>query len=331
MLYKLDIEDFTNYTPVLYPVYIDIFGSVDAALMFQQINYMSPSNGKPFYFFHEPCDHPKYKKGNSFAEIFRFNAKKIQRILKGIGQFLGKGSTKDKTACFWYWRGRENVMYFQINIEGVEGLIAEYKKNKQPKVKAKIYKKVKDIDSLGVDTDVHTCGHESPVMSLVKRKDKRNRDLHKSFDSKTLFLVEDLFTFTVSTKISNAIKRDNPLLLTGFEFLQKRFKVEGNIITLSSTSKPIEGIIKEIIKRGYKKYLNTYTFLTLLHAIKTLGAPNVLIMLKKYKPKPSTLQPLAYFLSYDKKNKYYKVQKELFPTSYLSKKPKKRLNTNFNT
>lgn len=330
MLYKLELDDFTNYTPLLNPVYIDIFGSIDAALMFQQINYMSPTDGKPLYFFYEPCDHPKYKKGHSFAEIFRFSAKKTQRILKKIGQFLGKGSKKDYKACIWYWRTRENVMKFQINIEGVEGLVAEYKKNKQPKVKAEMYKKVKDIDSLGVDKDIHTSGHGTPVMSLVKEKDNKNRELFNSFDSKTLFIVEELFTFTVDTKISKALKKDNPLLLKGFEFLQKRFKVSDSLIQLSSTSKPIERIIEEIIKRGYKKYLNTYTFLTLLHAIKTLSAPIVLMMLKKYIPKPSTKQPLAYLLSYDKKNKYYKVHKELFPTYYRTNKRKIGLKTDFN-
>lgn len=336
-------------------------GDTFAALLLQELNFSSPKDGRPFIIFNKPCNHPKYIPLTSWYEKFEESPKVVKRCLDLIAQKVKPNDIKRSDVFVWYWRDRSNATYYQVNSEYFLKRVNQYFQVDRETHLLKMYKDVDDATKKKVQKVLNRVQGETAVQIIpntgkkgakpestkrifaempkppsdnhVKNKINKNREFYNSFDSKTLFLVEDLFTFTVDTKISNAIKRDNPLLLSGFTELKKRFEVKDNVITLSSTSKPLTEIIEEIIKRGWKNKLTTYNFLTLLHVIGKFGEGKVLHMLKRYDPKNQVKNEVRhhinYFLTFKRESQIFPILKQLYPSSKAPNKPIKRLSLNF--
>lgn len=95
--------------------YVHLTGGTNTALLLQLLTDKADLYGNPFYFFYEPCKHPKYKLGESFLEVLNFKAKCTQRTLSKMGQRTKRGCKLDYTALFWYWRHPDNITYFKVN------------------------------------------------------------------------------------------------------------------------------------------------------------------------------------------------------------------------
>lgn len=60
-------------------------GSVAATILWQQIEFIFFNHGQGFYKFMEPCDHPRYVKGDSWIEELGFSADEFRTAYSKIG------------------------------------------------------------------------------------------------------------------------------------------------------------------------------------------------------------------------------------------------------
>ena len=111
-----DDQSMVTYRPNLRK----ITGSVTATILLQQILFRWKGQGKkPFYKFKEPCDHEKYKEGDSWAEELGFSRKEFDVALKKIGYKIGKNKSfkdKEKNEAFVWFRTDSNRMtWYEVN------------------------------------------------------------------------------------------------------------------------------------------------------------------------------------------------------------------------
>lgn len=88
-----------------------------AMLLSQICYYAAGKNYKPFYKFKMPCDHPAYKKGDSWSEILCMSEDQLDNNLKAICQRL-KADEKPEDypeALVWVKRDKNNVTYYMVN------------------------------------------------------------------------------------------------------------------------------------------------------------------------------------------------------------------------
>lgn len=98
-------------------------GSVTACILMQQLDYWFSKKPLGFYKFLEPCEHPKYFKGDSWLEELGFSAEEFRNAYDKIGVRYKSKSDFDKTpkdqrfkgkfyACF-YDRIKRQIFYIR--------------------------------------------------------------------------------------------------------------------------------------------------------------------------------------------------------------------------
>lgn len=123
------------------PFLRQLVGDVNAAILLQQIAFRYVSHDrKPFYKFVEPCEHPLYRPGDSWAEELAFSKDQLLHALKKIATRTQKSERKavlkvsqpefglspdkrnkdrviliNRNALVTYWRERDNVLRFELN------------------------------------------------------------------------------------------------------------------------------------------------------------------------------------------------------------------------
>ncbi len=90
------------------------FKSTNAAILLQQIIYWSDKNDGSFYKFVEPCDHDKYKVGDSWCEELYFSRKEFVNAMAKLKEY-DLVSTKINM---------ERVTYYTLNIEATEAILS---------------------------------------------------------------------------------------------------------------------------------------------------------------------------------------------------------------
>jgi len=93
--------------------------TTNAALLLSQIIYRSEySKSSKFYKFKMPCNHPKYKEGDSWCEELTFTRKEFDNALKNIGVKKTKqneNSEEVKNALVWYYTDLSRITWYEIN------------------------------------------------------------------------------------------------------------------------------------------------------------------------------------------------------------------------
>ncbi len=124
------------------PKFTALTDSALAAILLQEMIYFwKNKDGEPFYKFKEPCNHDKYKDGDSWCETLGFNKHEFDSALKIIGTKIKKGMSKSDVlateypernegetdqayydrftsalkACVIYWTDRGRVTWYQVN------------------------------------------------------------------------------------------------------------------------------------------------------------------------------------------------------------------------
>lgn len=115
-----------------------ITGSVTAAILLQQIIFRWDSNGgKEFYKFKEPCDHEKYRDGDSWIEEIGFSRSEFDTARDMIGSKFSANVPMDKFALIWYRTDSSRVTQYFVNEPLVEMFLdlmvdVEHKSVKSP-------------------------------------------------------------------------------------------------------------------------------------------------------------------------------------------------------
>lgn len=94
--------------------------SISAAILLQQIVHRWRKNGnEKFYKFREPCEHEKYRPGDSWTEELGFSGKEFDSALRSIGFKLGKtkNEIEKKDAFIVYYRDNEGLTWYSLNEE----------------------------------------------------------------------------------------------------------------------------------------------------------------------------------------------------------------------
>lgn len=158
-----------------------VTGSVTASILLQQIIYNW--NGKPFYKFKEPCEHPLYKSnvvinddgtevGDSWTETMGFTRSEFDNALANIAVKVKKGtdlSTIDKPVYFYTTIDR--VTYYGINEPVLtKWLNMIYVKQNSALRKAEI------CDSVNQDSDLRNAesGDSLKLDSAVRNAESRD-------------------------------------------------------------------------------------------------------------------------------------------------------------
>jgi hypothetical protein len=109
-----------------------IAGTVTATILLQQMHFRAEHHGyKPFYKFRGPCEHAKYRPGDSWAEELSFSVDEFDTALKHIGTKIRQGDSKkdifnvDPNApmaekakrLVIYWTDSDRVTWYHFNQE----------------------------------------------------------------------------------------------------------------------------------------------------------------------------------------------------------------------
>ena len=101
------------------PQYNLITGQVTATILLQQIGYWWHITGrKPFYKFRAPCEHEKYREGDSWTEEIGMTIYEFDGALKTIGTKITKGVSKTEalaSSLVIYWTDSDRVTWYQLN------------------------------------------------------------------------------------------------------------------------------------------------------------------------------------------------------------------------
>ncbi|MFZ2193162.1 MAG: hypothetical protein WAV31_02875 [Candidatus Moraniibacteriota bacterium] len=103
-----------------------ITGSVTSTILLQQaLHYWKNIGKKKFYKFKEPCNHKKYKQGDSWVETLGFTTKEFDGALKRIA--FKKGKTKNviskENALIIYYRDKDGLTWYEPQEEKIKELL----------------------------------------------------------------------------------------------------------------------------------------------------------------------------------------------------------------
>ena len=102
----------------------DFAGSINAAILMQQLDYYFMSHPGGFYKFTEPSGHPEYREGDSWTETMNFSSKEFKNAWKHIGvTYASKTSYhrirgdkfQGKLYCAYIDRKQNNKTYYFRN------------------------------------------------------------------------------------------------------------------------------------------------------------------------------------------------------------------------
>lgn len=111
------------------PQFATAFGSCNAAIILSRLEYWFERMKGPFYKFLEPCDHPLYRKDDSWSEEIGFSKKVFRRAFDKIGVRYRSKTELDaeenpfKGKIFIYYQDRNSKKtIFLINYAALEAL-----------------------------------------------------------------------------------------------------------------------------------------------------------------------------------------------------------------
>lgn len=119
-LFSNNIDDVRIYRPRLNK----LTGSHTASILLSQIIFRWEGQGhRPFYKFSAPCNHPLYKKGDSWQEELDFSRREFEgaRALIGVRVKYSDRAEALKDNILVYWRDPNNVTWYELN----ESLLAD--------------------------------------------------------------------------------------------------------------------------------------------------------------------------------------------------------------
>lgn len=133
------------------PSFAKITGSVLGAILLQQVLYWTEEKGGQFYKFMQPCEHPKYKEGDSWSEELVFTRYELKAAFKAIGtkstagvskkelmsvkepDFDEKGVLKNATNLVIYWTDSSRITWFWLNTELLGKAVSQHYLGKSTK------------------------------------------------------------------------------------------------------------------------------------------------------------------------------------------------------
>jgi hypothetical protein len=101
------------------PEYNHITGKVTASILLQQISFRWHGHGrKPFYKFRAPCQHEKYREGDSWTEELGMSGPEFDTAIQTIGAKVTKGKSKHELLSkhlVIYWTDSDRMTWYQLN------------------------------------------------------------------------------------------------------------------------------------------------------------------------------------------------------------------------
>jgi len=101
------------------PQYNLITSKVTASILLQQISYWwHTSKRRPFYKFRAPCEHEKYRGGDSWTEELGMTGAEFDTALAAISKKITKGTSKTealKDNLVVYWTDSDRITWYQLN------------------------------------------------------------------------------------------------------------------------------------------------------------------------------------------------------------------------
>lgn len=95
-----------------------VTGSVNATLFLQQVHYWWTKTRRPFYKFSAPCNHEKYKPGDSWQEELGMTRREFEAARKAVAKRIYQGDSKAdalKEFPIVYWRDSDNLTWYEVN------------------------------------------------------------------------------------------------------------------------------------------------------------------------------------------------------------------------
>lgn len=128
-------EAFGSALPSYRPAFKRMTGSTNAAILLQQLYFWFRSSGyQPYYKFKEPCDHERYRKGDSWCEELEFSRYEFDGAIKKIRAVKVKSGDKKrdvyKDAVVVYWTDKHNVTWYDMNLVNLAKWMLEHSKAK---------------------------------------------------------------------------------------------------------------------------------------------------------------------------------------------------------
>jgi hypothetical protein len=106
--------------PILYyPLLNQITGHALASILLQQILYWRQrQEGKPFYKFAAPCQHPAYRPGDSWQEELGFSRTEFETARRRLGKKVSRGKSKKAIQVnhlVSYWTDSQHLTWYDLN------------------------------------------------------------------------------------------------------------------------------------------------------------------------------------------------------------------------
>lgn len=97
-----------------------IIDSVVSTLILCQSMYYAEHTSNPFYKFLAPCEHEKYKRGDSWMEELALSRYEVMAGLKRIAQKVSNKTQQfDPDVYMWYWTDMSRLTWFCVNWNAV--------------------------------------------------------------------------------------------------------------------------------------------------------------------------------------------------------------------
>lgn len=106
------------------PKFNELTGCLYASYVLQQIIYRwRHDNKEAFYKFKKPCEHEKYKHGDSWIEELHINVYQFDKALDKIAIKIKKGQTVEHDKFVEYWTDGWRRTWYKINEENLDKAI----------------------------------------------------------------------------------------------------------------------------------------------------------------------------------------------------------------
>jgi len=177
------------------PKLVEVTGSINAAILFQQILFRWGQVGrKPFYKFNQPSTHVDYREGDSFQEELGFSRAEFETARKKIGARIKAGEWKNignlDQRLIYYWRDSNNKMWYGLNEAHAEAVLTEY------------YSKKSEFSLRMLESSIPECGNpalqecENPALPVteITRDNQRQQSSGLSDVGDETGYEDDLYT-----------------------------------------------------------------------------------------------------------------------------------------
>ncbi len=259
-----DDKNLITYRPKLN----QITGSITATILLQQIIFRF--DGKPFYKFKQPCEHEKYRDGDSWCEELGFSKSEFDTALKKIAKKVKKGQPKPKDCFVWYWTNMDRVTYYDINLQYLNKKLSDlykagksiYEKQESRFTKSRIY----DIDNTENNTKNNTkILAKSEILETdndfidFNELQKQNKKIGISGQIKAIVQSElNYLTFDAfDNKIIDRMIKSIIANLTAFKRKKKDFTKTTNDDIVEAFKTALNSIISKSVETPTLSYVNS--------------------------------------------------------------------------